>query len=366
MAVTLRRETQHRNCLFLVTPVFYLEFWLFCYFSFGCLVFKLSKLVYFGILLKYQLNFFGDPLEMNIIVLPPILALIVNFAVLWAASRSNNKTAGFIPLVIGFSMLNICEILGSFSGWSPAALEFIVRCYYCCAVVSLTLVTLYAAEISKYQTLKLNWFVGVLTALVTLAIMFSDLILVGIHSIGYSVSANKGIAYIVFQLFSLALLISVGVMLTQGYRKAQTHEQQIKCSGTAVAIMPSLIACLGLLVLMWFGIKINAIIVLPLTIMAFILITLALEERHKLTDIRRFIPGSAERRASREVMEICSNYARDEVSYRDAISEIERVLVLHKYQKNHKNASATAELMGMPRSSLYSIFNRLKIESKNN
>lgn len=301
---------------------------------------------------------------MNIIMLPPILALIVNFGVLWAASRSTNKTMGFIPLVIGFSMLNMCEILGSFSGWSHAALEFIVRCYYCCAVVALALVTLYAAEISRYQTPKLNWFIGVTTAMVSLAIMFSDLVLAGIHSIGYSVSADKGLAYIVFQLFSLGLLMSVGVMLTLGYRNARTHEQQIKCSGTALAILPSIVACLCLLVLMWFGIKINAIIVLPLTIMAFILITLALEERHKLTDIRRFIPGSAERRASREVMEICSNYARDEVSYRDAISEIERVLVVHKYQKNHKNASATAELMGMPRSSLYSIFNRLKIESK--
>ena len=172
-------------------------------------------------------SFPGNLFEMNIIVLPPVLALIVNFAVLWAASRSTSKTTGFIPLVIGFSMLNICEILGSFSGWSPAALEFIVRCYYCCAVISLTLVTLYAAEISKYQTLKLNLSIGVLTAAVSLAIMFSDFILAGVHSIGYSVSANKGVAYIVFQLFSLGLLISVGAMLTLGYRNAQTHEQQL-------------------------------------------------------------------------------------------------------------------------------------------
>lgn len=303
---------------------------------------------------------------MNFIVIPAVLALIVNFAVIWAANRASKKTIGFIPLVLSFSLLNTCEILASFSGWNPAALEFIVRCYYCCAVVSLSLVTLYAAEISKYQSPKLNWFIGVTSVTISIAIMFSDLILSGIHSIGYSVSADKGQAYIVFQLFSLSLLISVGVMLTLGYKNALTHEQQIKCSSTALAITPNIIASLGLLVLMWFGIKINAIIVLPLTMMAFILITLASEERHKLTDIRRFIPGSAERRTSREVMEVFSNYARDEVSYRDAISEIERVLVVHKYQKNHKNASATAELMGMPRSSLYSIFNRLKIESKSN
>ncbi len=301
---------------------------------------------------------------MNIIVVPAVLALIVNFVVLWAAGRTANRTTGFIPLVVGFSMMNTCEILGSFSGWSPTTLELIVRCYYCSAVISLSLVMLYAAEISKYQTTALNWAIGFMAGTISFAILFSDLILTGIHSIGYSVSADKGIAYIVFQSFSLGLLISVGVMLTQGYRNALTHDQQIKCSGTALAIMPTIIACLGLLILMWCGIKINATVVLPLTMMAFILITLASEEHHKLTDIRRFIPGSAERRTSREVMEICSNYARDEVSYRDAISEIERVLVVHKYQKNHKNASATAELMGMPRSSLYSIFNRLKIESK--
>jgi len=302
---------------------------------------------------------------MNLIVLPALLALIVNFAVVWAASRGSNKTRGFIPLVLSCSMLNLCEVIAGYQGWSLAALEFILRSYYCFALVALSMVMLYAAEISKYQTSKLNWSIGVVVALISLLVLFSDLIVSGVHSIGYSVSADRGFAYIVFQLFSLGLLISTGVMLIFGYRSATTHEQQIKCSGTALAIMPNFVAALTLLILMWLGIKINAVMILPSTMMAFILITLASEERHQLTDIRRFIPGSAERCSSREVMEICNNYARDEISYRDAISEIERVLVLHKYQKNHKNASATAELMGMPRSSLYSIFNRLKIESKN-
>lgn len=61
---------------------------------------------------------------------------------------------------------------------------------------------------------------------------------------------------------------------------------------------------------------------------------------------------------------IFSAYARDNVDYRDAISQIEKLLVIRKFNKNKGNASATAALVRMLSSSLYSIFNRLKIDTK--
>jgi len=60
-------------------------------------------------------------------------------------------------------------------------------------------------------------------------------------------------------------------------------------------------------------------------------------------------------------MDIFSTYSQDKLSYRDAVSHIEKLMVEHKYEKNNRNATYAAEKMGMPRSSLYSLFNRLQI-----
>ncbi len=301
---------------------------------------------------------------MNIYAYPALVAFLINFAVIWAALKGQKQTKVFVPLVMGFSFLNLCEVL-IFLTMGSALIDYLIRAYYVGALLSLGLVSLYAAEVSESQNKTLTY--SVIFVIATFAILSActDLVVVGSRSIEYSVTAVKGSGYIIFQAFSVGLITSAVFMLIRGYRSANSHQQQIKCASTIVAILPTVLACLILLVLMSLGYRLNATGIIPITMMAFILITLASEGSHKLTDIRRFIPGSVERRSSRDVMDICTSYSRDEISYRDAVSQIERVLVVHKYQKNDKNASATAELMGMPRSSLYSIFNRLKIESKN-
>ena len=112
------------------------------------------------------------------------------------------------------------------------------------------------------------------------------------------------------------------------------------------------------------NLNINATVFVPIMISVFLYITVKSEAQHKLTDLRRFMPFSPERKTSQDIMELFSSYARDETTYRESVNEIEKLLVMHKYNKNEKNASATAETMGMPRSSLYSIFNRLGIKTK--
>jgi len=265
---------------------------------------------------------------------------------------------------MGFSFLNLCEVL-VFLSMDSSLVDYFIRAYYAGALLSLGLVSLYAAEVSESQNKALTH--GVIFVIAAFAILSvcTDVIVVGSRSIEYSITAVKGSAYVIFQAFSVGLISLAVTMLIRGYRKANSHQRQIRCASTILAILPTVLACLILLLIMSLGYQLNATAIIPITMMAFILITLASEGSHKLTDIRRYIPGSVERRSSREVMDICTSYSRDEISYRDAVSQIERVLVVHKYQKNGKNASVTAELMGMPRSSLYSIFNRLKIESKN-
>ena len=192
--------------------------------------------------------------------------------------------------------------------------------------------------------------------------MFSGLVINGVELLGHSQTAIKGDFYPVFQLFTLFMLGLTIAVLIRGYLRPKDHLMQIQCSYTLLAILPLVLSCIVLIVIMALGYRVNGALIMPILQVAFTLITLLGESKHQITDVRRFMPYSAERHAANEIMDIFSSFARDEISYRDGVSEIERLLVLHKYEANDRNASMTAQLMKMPRSSLYSVFNRLGID----
>lgn len=229
-------------------------------------------------------------LVMNIYIYHALIALLLNFFVISAASKDRKETKCFIPLVISFSLFNLSEAVLNLTLWSYQCLEFFIRAYYSLAI--LTLVCLYTAEISEFRNRKLTYAVALMVVFVACIVWFTDSVISGIRSIEYLVTAVKARGYILFQGASIALLTSIGFMLIVGCRKAESHQQQIKCASTLVAILPNVLVCLMVLALMGLGYELNAIGVIPITMMAFILITLATEESHKLTDIRRFMPGS--------------------------------------------------------------------------
>jgi len=187
----------------------------------------------------------------------------------------------------------------------------------------------------------------------------------GVESWGYVVTAVRGDLYNVFQVMALLLTAQIVYLLYKGYKNADSHTSQIRCAYSAIALTPLVLAVLLVILLMNLGFHINAVVFFPVATTLFLVITLASEEKHRLTDIRRFIPFSDERRTSNQIMDIFSSYAQDQANYRDSITQIEKLLVEHKYEKNNRNATYAAERMGMPRSSLYSLFNRLGVDKDN-
>ena len=113
---------------------------------------------------------------------------------------------------------------------------------------------------------------------------------------------------------------------------------------------------------MWAGVKINALIILPITTTIFVIFTLKTEAKHKLTDIRRHIPFSVERKASTMLQEIIGKYAREEISHPEFLEEVERLSIKYKYQKSGRTILQTARAMKIPRSTLYSKARRLGIK----
>ncbi|MFT5571268.1 MAG: hypothetical protein ACI9FR_000176 [Cryomorphaceae bacterium] len=301
---------------------------------------------------------------MSILVFPALFGLFVNLIVLVAVLRGPSRTSIFCPMVASFVLLMLCEVLGFLEFFQGRELEYLMRAYYVIAQFSLGLVVIYVGRISGNRIRSLPYFIYGSVLALSVLILGTDYIIMGSESTGHIHTAIQGRAYSLFQITSVGMQLLLLVLLWAGYKRPQNHFMQIQCVYTLFAIMPLFTGSLAILSLMAMGYQINAAVVMPLLITFFVVVTMVSESKHELLDVRSFIPFSAERRTSHQIMDIYSGYSRDDLSYREAISEIERLLVLAKYERAGGNASATAKLLGMPRSSLYSIFLRLGIEFK--
>ena len=301
----------------------------------------------------------------SIYIIPAVLAFFTTAYILFLSHKKIGQSKIFYTMVLVFLAHHICEILGfiEFVKNGPHVI-YQLKVYYVVTVWSLIYIFLYSLETSNINIPYINPVSIIIGGLLTSLISYGDTIIAGANSLGYVMTAQQGPHYILFQITVFIYLLSTISCLLYGYRKSKSHITQIQCLYMMFSFSPLFLTITLIITLMALGFHINAIALIPISTTLFLIIVFKSESKHKLTDIRRFMPFSSERRTSQEIMEIYSNYTQDEISYRDCMIKIERLLVMNKYNKSGNNASATAKLMGMPRSSLYSIFNRLKIDVK--
>ncbi len=297
------------------------------------------------------------------LLLPAAISFFIKIAILWFAREtvSFGRPTILLGLILICAMHNVCEFLtysNFLAGKSP---DLLFRSYYVLLCGMLAYMLAYAAEVSN---LKPKWLYPLLVAICTIvgsAILFTDLVVAGYTTIGYSITAIRAEHYWLFQLTALPLLISTAAVLIAGYIKSDEHIIQIRCLYTLLGLAPLIICIISVIVLMAMGFKINAMMIIPISSTLFILITLKTEAQHRLTDVRRMIPYSIERTTSNEIQNVISNYAMENKSHKEAIADIEKLLVVYKNTKTGNNVSKTAESMGLPRSTVYAIFKRLEI-----
>ena len=297
-------------------------------------------------------------------MIPAILALSIKVAVLFLSKKSNATSLLFITMVLVFAVHNFAEVLGFMEYFRGERYTMMLRWYYVMSICGLAAMLFYSKDVSQVLTnsAPFNVVVTVVTVLLCCLLMFTDSIVAGSTSIGYIMTAVKGEYYWVFQVTALLSYVLIVWMLQKGYRNSESHTIEIQCGYTLFALAPLMFVAIAVLGLMSFGWHINGAGIFPLMTTLFLLITLKSESKHGITDVRRHVPFSLERKSSREIMNIFSAYAKDEKNYRDSMAELEKLMVLHKHEKHNGNVSSTAVSMDIPRSSLYSIFRRLEIE----
>ena len=303
---------------------------------------------------------------MTFSILPALIALAIKLLVLWSTRNSDSTQQSlFSTLVLIFALHNLSEIglfLQHSYTWES---DYIMRCYYALTYFVLSTMFVYAIDVSRI--FKNKWhrvLIYLITGLIASYTFLTNGVIQGIITLEHVLTALKGDQYWLFQVFVLGTLASIVITLITGYFRAKSHTDQIKCLYTLLSLSPIVLVSSGAIILMKLGVPINALMIVPIASTLLILITLYSEEKHLITDIRRYLPLSLEQRTIRKVSNETAKYLMDKRGHKETIHEIERLFIRHKHKKENENITKAAESMKVGRSTLYQMLVRLNLKIK--
>lgn len=292
------------------------------------------------------------------------LGLLIKIYIFFASREIENKTL-FYSMLSFFAIHNLSELLGLFAMMNGYVPLFLLKAYYAATFCALTFMVIFSMTVSKIESLKVFMrpvgCIGLAIAAVTFG---TDFIIKGVINIGYTPAADKGDFYFIFPSFVLFSLIFTIVTLLTGTKKAATTESSIQSFIVLLALSPLLISSFILLPIIISGIKINAAGIVPICTTAFLFIILKSESIHKMTDVRRWLPFSPERKLAQDFVRLSGLYSSEQMDYKTFSTEIERLSLKYKYLQSDKNITKMSKMMGLHRTTVYSMMSRHDVKNE--
>jgi len=164
----------------------------------------------------------------------------------------------------------------------------------------------------------------------------------------------------------LASLLLSSAALIYRYKSSASQLESTRSLYSLFALSPVILACFLAMLFRILEMDINGAGMLPIATTLFLIIVLKGESKHRLSDIRRFLPLSPERAISANVMELVDAYVNQDKkadAYKTLQAGIEKEIICYTLDKCNNNRSQTTEMMGLKnRSTLYSMMKRLEID----
>lgn len=304
---------------------------------------------------------------MSVFALPALIALLSKVWVYILAKNVLTKKADyasqtFLCLLIFFAVNNLSEFLVISELFNNIVSENLLRSYYVALLFSLAFMCIFAMSVANqsshimFNTVALS--VAVLMALVTFQ---TDLIIAGAVSIGYAITAVKGDYYFLFQLVVLLGFASIFYILVRRYATTIDINVQLKCFYAGFALSPIIIVSLIVMIMMQANFQYTGAILIPFASTFFLLLVVLTEKNNNLINIQGGLPFSAQRKAEKKLVSIYRSHVVGDTKLPETKSEIERMLIQSALDRAGDNVSLTANNLGIKRSTLYSIFNRLEM-----
>jgi len=303
---------------------------------------------------------------MSVFFAPALASLIFKVFVLSLVVRGGKVSIMFLSLICVFAFHNAIELIGYVQFLNDSSVELYFRPYYVATIYVFMYVLLHGLAISRFENTVLTSVLVLIATALSLLVIFTDTIVAGHYSIGYSVSAIEGPFYWVFSLYILITLIASTSALLYRYRSAVSQLESVRCLYSLFALSPLILVSLVVLALKAAEVNINGAVLIPIATAVFLAVVLKGESQHKLSDIRRFLPFSPERAISNNLMELIDGYTHggnQTDAYKNLHASIEREIIFYTLNKCDNNITRTTQMMGLKnRSTLYSMMNRLEID----
>lgn len=294
---------------------------------------------------------------MEIYILSAV-GLLIKIYVFFISQHVERKSY-FYTMLAFFAIHNLSELFLLMPLEYSSGAEYIIKSYYASTFCALTFMVIYAIKISQIPILeklmKPILAIGLGLAIISIT---TDLIAQGMLEIGYTRTAERGASYIVFPVFVLFTLVFTIATLVTAIRKAISVDAMVQSYIVLLALAPLLLCSFILLPIITMGLNMNATGIVPICTTAFLYIIVKTEAIHKMSDIRHLLPFSPERKFAQELLKIASLYSKEEIDHKQFRNDIEREALKYKYMNSGENISEMSRIMGMNRSSVYSILSR--------
>lgn len=302
---------------------------------------------------------------MSIYFAPALISLLFKLIVLGYVLKGARVSIVFLSLIVVFALHNAIEISGYLYFENTDVDGTFLRLYYVATAYAILYMFLHGLAVSKLGSTRSTSILVAIATTLSAGLLFTDFIIAGQYSIGYSVSAVKGSFYWLFASYLLITLTCNVCVTFYGYRNAKSQMDSVRCFHSLLALAPIMLVFFLAIIFKITNVGINATGLVPLATALFLAIVLNTESKHKLSDLRRVMPLSTERETTNNLMDLLDDYIQNSNQdnvYKKLHEGIEKEIILYSLKKCDNNISVTAKMMGLKnRSTLYSMMNRLDI-----
>lgn len=274
-----------------------------------------------------------------------ILAISLKVLILIQSGNFLKKASPFfLAFFTGLFCANILEILVFFNLHNTSSSLPFLKTYYFLLVLTFTGYFLQTLETAKYLNKLTLRIVGTLFSVVTLSIYWPDFAIVGVKSLGYSLTREPGSGYWVVQ---LGLLLPLVLSFLIGYFSWQRNNDQLlrrKSLSLLIAGLPIIVSIFAIVLLMAVGIKVNATGIFSLFVCASLWFLIYIETRENQYKFMYWLPKSPQKEFMKSFAEQISNPSGN---MKEITRLVEAEIIRETLLRTDGNRQKAADLLGI-------------------
>lgn len=228
-------------------------------------------------------------------VLPSVVALSLKLMIFWFGRHSFKVASMWLWLFfVGLFGVNTAELIAFYFTSIPEKGFFVLSAYYIFSVITCFSMLFLSLENAGKLTELIKRILLVCFVITVVSLLVPGIALLGVESIGYSITRIAGPYYIVVQLGVLLPLISSLLISAYYSFYSSVYSVRKKSQVLLIACLPAFISVIIIMFLMQLGFQINASVILSLMITLALLILIYTEKRECQYKFMSLIPRTKE------------------------------------------------------------------------